>query len=390
MAFSDMIQNIRLRNIMMPLVNGGQTEGTRDPFGVAEGASEAPPQVMEKPQYPDEVSAEMARLYTPDNSANDRFNDVISQYPNRDDYKPNLWNRIAASLISYEHGPRAGMDYFNQPYQDAMLDWKNKASVAQQAANLERYNNANERQMAFQTATTRLNERKLAEKTKNDEANTEIRRQRANVYEFKSRHPDHKIITPGDGHVYAINPDTNEKVDLGIDVLSQQDKYEIQQRNALERIGAQGAESRKTEETRQENRLELEENRQTGRMDLQGKKNEGKVGFQNKPMLPTQERVKNYNKAMEIRNRDANLGKYVKLGPGATDFEVVQPGSGGFFSDAPTQQQYDEIVNRIYGNQVDMRGIGGQPTNAPKAPAGWKYVPKPGGGWTAVEDRGGR
>ncbi len=30
---------------------------------------------------------------------------------------------------------------------------------------------------------------------------------------------------------------------------------------------------------------------------------------------------------------------------------------------------------------------GGTSSAAPQAPAGWRYVAKPGGGWTAVEDR---
>jgi hypothetical protein len=47
-------------------------------------------------------------------------------------------------------------------------------------------------------------------------------------------------------------------------------------------------------------------------------------------------------------------------------------------------------VTKRYGltdEQMIPSGGSAAPQQAPAAPAGWKYVPKPGGGWTAVEDK---
>jgi len=50
-----------------------------------------------------------------------------------------------------------------------------------------------------------------------------------------------------------------------------------------------------------------------------------------------------------------------------------------------------DILTRVYGDAAGPEQ-GGAPSGsggaAPQAPAGWRYVPKAGGGWTAVEDAG--
>jgi hypothetical protein len=155
-----------------------------------------------------DAGARMRELYKPDTDASDRFNELLRQYPQ--ETKPSWLRRIGAMIVDYTKGSKAGQEFFERPRTEAIEDWKNQVGPAQQSANLERYENVNQRTLAANQIAAELREKAQQAKERNDETNARIRQQRADVYQFKATHPDWKIITPKGGNVIAINPQTQE------------------------------------------------------------------------------------------------------------------------------------------------------------------------------------
>src|SRR5205814_6897351 len=101
-----------------------------------------------------DISQRMSQLYSPETGASDKLNQLISEYPTHD--KPSIMRKIGASLAGVGYGPKAGQDVLDEPFNEKLLDWKNKLQPTENAASLERYNNANERTMAYQTIAAQL------------------------------------------------------------------------------------------------------------------------------------------------------------------------------------------------------------------------------------------
>jgi hypothetical protein len=336
-----------------------------------------------------DAGARMRELYQPQTESTDRFNQMIQQYPQEE--KPSWLRRIGAMVVDYTKGSKRAEDWFHEPYNEKVQEWKDKIGPAQQSANLERYENVNQRTLAANQIAAELREKAQQAKERNDDRNAQIRQQRADVYQFKATHPNWKIILPKGGNVMAINPLTGESQDTGIPTgtMTDLDKIWLQQENALERIGATGEQARQTETTRQEGRVELagvrgDEARKT-RQTVPG-------GVSGMGTSPQGIKVDQYNKARQVVNSSPILGKYITLSSG-NEFTVKKPGERG----GPTPEQYSAITKAIYGGSQgssggkgSMSGPGpGQPmVSAPSAPKGWKYVKKPDGGWTAVPDTG--
>ncbi len=200
-----------------------------------------------------------------------------------------------------------------------------------------------------------------------------IKQQRANVYEYKAKNPDHKIITPGDGHVYAINPKDGSKIDLGIDTLSNEDKLQIQGQQKIEQIDETGNQSRITEGVKNKDVLGQIGARVKGTEDINTKK--GQIV---KPDTSNQLKQREINNARELTNTRPDLAK-------AITFD--DKGNFTVNTDGLDADSIHEINRAIYGQgQGDISLPSVTPKEPPKAPEGYKYVPKDGGGWTAVED----
>lgn len=338
---------------------------------------------------PDEMNAgqRMGELYNPKTEATDRFNELARQYPQAKD--PSWLRRIGSMVVDYTKGGRAGQEFYERPHTQAVEDWKNQVSPAYQAASLERYENVNQRTTAYNQISAELREKAQQAKERNDERNAQIRQQRADVYAFKATHPNWKIMMPKGGNIIAINPQTGESHDTGIPTgsMTDLDRINLQGEQRLDQIAATGEETRETEQTRQAGREAAirargEENRKT-RETVPG-------GIGGRDESSTQAKAGQYIRARQIANSSPTLSRFIKLSSG-NEFTVIKPNERG----GPTPQQYSDIINTIYGKangqgRSSMAGPGpGQPmVNAPKAPAGWKYVPKPGGGWTAVKNTG--
>lgn len=368
-----------------------------------------------------DAASRMRQLYQPSTDASSRFDKLISDYPKREN--PSILRRLGSMIVDYTKGPQAGQAMMDQPFNESLTDWKNKVGPTEQAANLERYSNTNDRTLAYQQISTELRDRAQQAKEKNDEAKMTIAQHRADIYDFKAKNPDMKIVMPAGGNIQAINPQTGEIHDLGIPTgsLTETDKINLQQENKLKDIKATGEQNRQTENVRQTGREGIAETRgwsifnipdsanpgqtkavkinaitgevqdvKQGGTNVPGAAKPSSTGGTNKPEMPTQTRVRQFNAARQLINSRPELAQFIKLGtPGANDFTVTPPStSKNYFTgkaSGPTPQQFKEINDAIYGAVAPSHNT----TNtAPPAPKGWKYVPKPGGGWTAIPDTG--
>jgi len=348
----------------------------------------------------------MRELYTPSDEASRKFEEMIDQYPQ--EKRPGWLRGIGSLLQEYAYGPKVAQQTRDSWRSEPIEDWKNKIAPMQQAATNERYQNVNERTMAYQQMATELRERAQIAKEKNDERKAEIQQQRANIYAYKARNPGKKFFMPKGGNVQIFDPATGQISDTGIPTgsMTELDKLELAGEQRLDQIAATGEEARETEITRQEGRMEL-----AGERGKQARETRSTpAGGTGKTELPSQTRVRIYNNAQRLRNTRPELAPYIKLGvTGTNDVQVTKPSTGGFFSAAgPTQEQYDEISKAIYGEAVGPANTppsGAPPSGAgrssmagpgPKVPLttpppspvkGWKYVKK-GNKWVAVPDTG--
>jgi len=225
-----------------------------------------------------------------------------------------------------------------------------------------------------------LRNQAMVHKANNDETRSRIAQQRADAYDFKTRNPNLKLIMTKGGNVMAFNPITKETSDLGIPTgsLTQADHMALTQQNALERIQETGAQGRETEDLRQAGRIELEGVKETNRPPT--------VDKTLKPEAPNQTRIRETDAARKIRNTRPDLAKFLKFT--TNGFTIMPSTEAGMIMGAkgPTPKERSEIEQIIYGTPGTDRRKPGDSRNAnePPAPPGYRYVRKPGGGWTAV------
>jgi hypothetical protein len=116
--------------------------------------------------------------YIPQHEATDKYNEAIANYPQYE--KPGWWRAIAGALTAFgPGGHELGMRIANWNNIRKMEDWKNTIGPLQQAANLERYENVNNRNLAYQTNQAALAQRKLDLKDANDKARLRIQQLKA-------------------------------------------------------------------------------------------------------------------------------------------------------------------------------------------------------------------
>ena len=344
------------------------------------GAQNPLPRPTNNPMGPMGPGQRIDELYNPSHMAQDQFNELLGQYPNREEYKPGWLRSIGAAISAFGPGGYgAGMEFLNRPYTSKLEDWKNQMGPALQSANLERQENISNRTLAYQTATQERLAGVDAERARKNQADEEVRRQRANVYEFKARNPNVKFDFSGPT-VMVADPATGKVSNTGISTgnLSDTDKMLLGQEHAMERIGATGEQARMTEGVRQTGREGLQEtgaydvvnvpdgqgglkgvriNRVTGEVsDL----NTGPVSrplgqSTSRPEQPSQTKVRQYLAAKQLANSRPDLAKFIRFGQGTNEFSITPPSTGGFFSSAgPTPEQYAQLQQLIYGTDIPI------------------------------------
>lgn len=222
--------------------------GATEPMGIQ--AQVIDPSMLGKdtiPQTPEmNIAQRLQQLYSPETAANDRLTALLNQYPQREN--PGILAKIVGSLIGGARGPDAADRAMYGGYYRDVEDWENQVKPASHLAPQERYNNQNERQYANQVITQELNRDKFDHTIEKDKATAANRERRTKVYEFKARNPNQTIKLDKAGNFVAINPQTLQTTAIrdadGNPIsgreMSWEEKQEILQENALERIDEMG------------------------------------------------------------------------------------------------------------------------------------------------------
>lgn len=342
--------------------------------------------VEESPE--DFIHRRMAALYTPEHSASDQFNQLLAQYPVRQ--KPRLLAKIAASMYGMDHGPEGADKLMYGDYYRQLADWKNKIGPTEQAANLERYMNSNERQYANQEVQRELQEEENRRKQRKDEESNKIaqetlkvRQQRAATYDWKTRHPDMKIQEDNEGNLIGVDPQSgkvqyitdddgdpvvgsklSDKDRINLEIQGRKDVAKIQQSGANYRAGVakpqiviQGGGTSVIDPNKATSKPVIGPDNQpipsSGKLPGGGGANAGKP--------PSSKEIMNIRKqrAQELIAADPNNKKYLSIDP-TTGAYMINPPSGGMFGGDATPEQLAHakyLRDYIYGNTP------GGPTN---------------------------
>lgn len=176
----------------------------------------------------------------------------------------------------------------------------------------------------------------------------DIQQQRANANDFKIKNPNHVMKVGPDGHLRAINPQTNEVTDLGETGMGQQEIADMNQNNKLQQIGMQGWNAENLAGIN--NTASMDRTKQTGLNAVTTK--ETPSGTPNIPSASddTKRAQLKYN---QLINANPTYRKFVKLDADGMP-QIVEPGGKSWFGlggdTGPTKDQYDEINNAIYGS----------------------------------------
>ena len=343
------LEALRMRNNFDPEAAYQQLKGEQNmpDYNVGMEATDMPDQsgpVMKGGGFDYGAPPTGMAAYQPEHTASDRFNDLIKNYP--EDQKPSFLRTIAASLSAFgAGGPKAGQEVMDEPNVSALRDWKNQVGPAQQAANLERQENINSRNLAYQTEQTKLGQAKLDEKAKTDEERTRISSKNASTRRMLAENPNFKAMDTKGGNIQLYDSKTGDTIDTGVKSgeLDEETSLKIKQRNAMEQIGERGdIESRHIVERGgvAEHLLGIPKAKAPG------------TGT-GKAESPAQRRTRLYNNAQEALARHPDWAPYIDL-EGAGTFSVKPPVGDAWVTRGKTPDTVrKQIIASIYGNEPE-------------------------------------
>ena len=320
---------------------GNISFGPPSKVAIPESKATIPFSPQPEPAY--DVNKRMREIYQPETAATERFNQAIGQYPEAQ--KPG-WLKVIGATLADAARPGSGMGVIEGDRTRKVADWKAKMGPLQDAAQFERYGNANERSLANQTINQELRQQADTERDKNNDTKTKIAQQRADAYVLKSQNPNRKFNFAGP--TIIMTDDTGQVIDTKIPTgsLSETDKITMNQKNAISRIDAQGRQTQENMGVRHDFTMdEIEargdESRET-KTTIPGKA-PSETGE-----LPINTARRRLNAANQLKNTRPDLAKFVRVNGDKID--IVQPDTS-FFGDptGPNPQQVEEINKIIYG-----------------------------------------
>lgn len=402
----DFLNNLRIRNLFDPSMRQDQMPIVPNAnIGIPDidQQMKMPMQPMQAPIAQDPMS-HFKELYTPDTAMSNMYTDTLAQQPHRED--PGMFRKIVASMVGLKDGPAGATKVLDMPFDRNMKDWTERIKALQPGMQYEKYANSNERLAAQNVVTAEGNAAKLKLQQETEANKNAIAQKKIELAQFKQKNPTWKLVESAGGNYHLVNPtDPNAKpVDTGIPTgsLSDMEKLDFGQANALERIGAQGDQTRETEGVRQQNRLELEGLRNDVRVEIANLRTslQGQNKWTNpvqaldkdgKPLpymittngatgdikrIPlndnelvnpkpgqnnTQAAVGLANKARAVAAEHPEWAKYIKIDKDRVDLTAP----GRLFG--PSKEMHDQIYNAIYGTSAPT-------VNNAKAPTGKMLV----------------
>lgn len=199
-------------------------------------------------------------------------------------------------------------------------------------------------------ATKSKEQGELSFKQSNADATNQIRQQRADIYDYKSKHPDVKFDTTG-ATVKAMNPADGSVYDTGLstDKLSMEDRMNLAATNKVMTDTNKSNVDLSNNITRDNNNSNNRTNEIVARGNQTRKTNDSKPN--NKSTSNSQVLQGYLNKAQELLNTNPSYAPYIKLGKsdnGKVNGFTVSPING------QGDPLYHDINSRIYGNSGDV------------------------------------
>lgn len=289
--------------------------------------------------------------FQPEHTATDKFNSLIDSYPQEN--KPGLLRKIFGTVAGTLAGKQAEEETLHPGRDTEIKDWENKIKPAEQAANLERYSNVNERTMAHQTAETQRRttaDQALETSRQNHETNLLNIATNKNV----SKEDLQKVI---DQH----------KLDLA--ELTAKHAKELAELNNKSKgdIADKGDQTKKdVANINAGSREKVADKKNANALTLSTYKGQQ---IQNKPETANNEQQRMLNNVDIFKRDNPNLAQHINVDPNTKEINVRKPGPGGMFSsDGPSQADYDKINKFI--NENGKSGTGGNSnTNTSKVAA---------------------
>jgi len=193
------------------------------------------------PEPEDNITSLMNQLYNPQMGMQNQYNELIQNYPQRE--QPSGWRRFGAALYGMgREDPLKAADQFNNyHYYQNLSDWNNQAKNLQMAADNERAQNINERQIAYQTAGRTLEERRIKETERKNLETEDLKRKTEDRRAQSARILDHIRMNPNfvpreiNGELVFFDPRTGDTQSTGFKGLSDQERLDIQNAAAMAR-----------------------------------------------------------------------------------------------------------------------------------------------------------
>lgn len=214
----------------------------------------------------------------------------------------------------------------------------------------------------YKLAQLSQGERKLDIAAANNQARNDVAQQRANTYDTIANQPNVIELHTKGGNKYLVDRKTGQIVDTGVASGTMTDADRLQQtgQNAIN-----------LENTREGNRETLEGKRQEGRQaniksrgenairSIQEQGNQTRITNVSPKSnaaanVPSQQKIAAQNRAAEFMNANPKLKDFIQIDPNTGQVNVMSPGSGGMFGNAPNEQEYEQIMDAIYPG-----GLGG-------------------------------
>jgi hypothetical protein len=253
---------------------------------------------------------------------------------------------------------------------------------------MESTRNVNLRQLGLGEQSRIQNQQKIYETERKNkaaedakDADRAIRQQRADVYEYKAKNPNLIIKEDSSGNLIGIDP-ASGKSDSILDtdgnpvksaIMTDAEKLKQVQDNKEKEITLRGTQSRLTEGFKQADRKELESSKQIDRLELKREVpgSVTKTGAAAKPLLPTQQKQDNINKALQAISNDPTLKPYVKFeknNAGTVTGVSIPATSDKYFAGMRGYNENDRMraYNAIFG-QAPVPGISQTSPNQPKS-----------------------
>ena|SRR5213592_2371474 len=308
--------------------------------------------------------------------AMDRFRNMLDTMPER--HRPSIMRMIGTGALSFANAQQPdqvsestdkygnvsrtvkkgnwqpyGLEETNkilqQPYEQELGDWANRAKVTQQAAQLERQSNADRALQAQRYATAGIIPEREARlgaqgrtRLEQGQERIDINRSKQKLADWKAHNPDGKIYAPKGGNVVIINPQTGEATDTGIEsgMLSDEERINLTGQKRMEQISKQGEIQKGIQGTKGEQALE-----QIGARGGEARETKEVVpgGAGATSQLPTQQKVGLQLKANKAKQEHPEWSRYINTDPNTGMVEITPPATG-YFSRGPDKAVYDEII----------------------------------------------